>query len=304
MNDPTAASSSSSTSGTSDGGTSSGSAAPSTGADDSGGTSEGQTSSDSGEPVDDPPVCGNGIIENGEECDDANDDNLDVCTNACRQRVCGDGLVQLGELCDDGNDVNDDACTNLCTLPSCGDGFLQPSEQCDDGNFDDADGCSNACVEGICGVGPLDRSGICGIEATKRYDPTVFEEAERILPRAVRLELPAQLEVVVGNAGNHTARLSWSVGDEATTHCCYRGGASVSHPSTPGQIEAGLFYQLESCSSQIELGASTCDDGELLLTGASPIEAERVVLSVQHGDTFVPRDDPRTTARAELVEIR
>jgi cysteine-rich repeat protein len=39
--------------------------------------------------------------------------------------VCGDGLVQVGEACDDGNLDNDDSCRNDCTRATCGDGMLQ-----------------------------------------------------------------------------------------------------------------------------------------------------------------------------------
>ena len=60
--------------------------------------------------------------------------------------LCGDGVIQPGEECDDGNDINDDACTNTCALPACGDGILQPGEECDDGNADDNDGCAADCT--------------------------------------------------------------------------------------------------------------------------------------------------------------
>ncbi|MBV1860999.1 MAG: PQQ-binding-like beta-propeller repeat protein [Nannocystaceae bacterium] len=50
-------------------------------------TTEADSSSGTGfEPPD--PACGNGFVEDGEECDDANDDNEDGCTAACALR-CG-----------------------------------------------------------------------------------------------------------------------------------------------------------------------------------------------------------------------
>jgi cysteine-rich repeat protein len=61
------------------------------------------------------PICGNGVVEEGETCDDGDRADDDACTNACAPARCGDGIVRAGvEDCDDGNDVNDDGCTRRC----------------------------------------------------------------------------------------------------------------------------------------------------------------------------------------------
>jgi cysteine-rich repeat protein len=89
-----------------------------------------------------PAVCGNGVVDLSEACDDGNTDDTDACTSECQPATCGDGFVQAGvEACDDGNQFNDDACTNKCTPPVCGDGIVNGSEECDDGNTDPNDGC-------------------------------------------------------------------------------------------------------------------------------------------------------------------
>ncbi len=50
-------------------------------------------------------VCGNGIVQGTEQCDDGNAINTDVCTNQCRNAMCGDNLIRTGvEVCD-GNSV-------------------------------------------------------------------------------------------------------------------------------------------------------------------------------------------------------
>jgi cysteine-rich repeat protein len=64
--------------------------------------------------------------------------------------VCGNGIVESGEQCDDGDGDDHDACSNSCTLcpatePGCGNGVVEPGEECDDGNTNDSDGCSNTC---------------------------------------------------------------------------------------------------------------------------------------------------------------
>ena len=59
---------------------------------------------------------------------------------------CGDGELDPGEECDDGNDDDNDLCTSICTLAACGDGFLfEEFEECDDGNLDPGDGCDPDC---------------------------------------------------------------------------------------------------------------------------------------------------------------
>jgi fibro-slime domain-containing protein len=75
--------------------------------------------------------------------------------------VCGDGIVETGEQCDDGNTMPGDGCNGICeiepgyTCPAkggkcvliatCGNGVLDPGETCDDGNLKPGDGCSSTC---------------------------------------------------------------------------------------------------------------------------------------------------------------
>jgi cysteine-rich repeat protein len=42
--------------------------------------------------------------------------------------VCGDGMVDLGEQCDDGNDSDLDQCTTLCMVPTCADSMQSGTE--------------------------------------------------------------------------------------------------------------------------------------------------------------------------------
>lgn len=127
------------------------------------------------------PVCGNGILETGESCDDGNTIPGDGCSGVCRLEanyacpapgqpcvstvVCGDGLVTGNEVCDDGNTHGGDGCAADCmsvdlgyscpkpgqpcvvyTGPAvCGNGKLESNESCDDGNAVSGDGCSSTC---------------------------------------------------------------------------------------------------------------------------------------------------------------
>ncbi|MCC6848964.1 MAG: DUF4215 domain-containing protein [Deltaproteobacteria bacterium] len=59
--------------------------------------------------------------------------------------VCGNGIVQSPEQCDDGNGTNGDGCDVNCTLTACGNGIVTAGEQCDDGNTTEGDGCGATC---------------------------------------------------------------------------------------------------------------------------------------------------------------
>src|SRR4051812_28417307 len=71
---------------------------------------------------------------------------------------CGDGILDDGEVCDDGNASFGDACNPLCQRAECGNGFVDPGtgETCDDANADDTDGCTSACRIASCGNLVLD----------------------------------------------------------------------------------------------------------------------------------------------------
>ena len=97
-------------------------------------------------------VCGNGVVQVGEECDDADESAL--CDHDCTAALCGDEQVNAaaGEVCDRGGD--DASCDGDCTPVACGDGYANPAagEQCDDANDRDGDGCTAECRAEDCAV--------------------------------------------------------------------------------------------------------------------------------------------------------
>ena len=143
-----------------------------------------------------PSICGDGVVDPGERCDDGDTISGDGCSAHCdSDESCGNGIVDYaaGEQCDDGNVVDRDGCRSDCTIPRCGDGIvdtengeacdegaansnapgatcrtncqpqrcgdgaLDPGEACDDGNLIPGDGCSGDCVSlETCGNGYLD----------------------------------------------------------------------------------------------------------------------------------------------------
>ena len=124
-------------------------------------------------------ACGNGTIEDSEECDDGGDS--DTCDADCTVAECGDGTLNItaGEDCDDGNTQAGDGCDENCqfdlgaccvgticrirTVPDCSDldgSFLGLNSTCNvpdaDGDRlrDECDGCPDdpdKIQPGICG---------------------------------------------------------------------------------------------------------------------------------------------------------
>jgi cysteine-rich repeat protein len=93
-------------------------------------------------------VCGDGVMEGPEECDDGNVDPTDGCTNDCTS--CGNGTTTAPETCDDANLVSGDGCDANCRTTGCGNGLIVGDETCDDGNTDDGDFCPADCIVDTC----------------------------------------------------------------------------------------------------------------------------------------------------------
>ena len=110
------------------------------------------------------PSCGDGSVDQGEECDDgAQNADTAACTSTCKKAACGDGFLQTGEDCDDGaQNADTAACTSTCKKAACGDGFLQTGEECDDGAQNgDMAACTSTCKKAACGDGFLQSGEDC-----------------------------------------------------------------------------------------------------------------------------------------------
>src|SRR3989344_3499201 len=103
--------------------------------------------------------CGDGLLWNTnggtETCDEGSTLNgiPNHCNATCTgitQPVCGNAILEQGENCDDGNRNNGDSCPDgvggSCKQATCGDGYLWNtdggSESCDDGT---RNGTPNKC---------------------------------------------------------------------------------------------------------------------------------------------------------------
>lgn len=118
------------------------------------------------------------------------------------------------------------------------------------------------------------------------------------------LRIPRRIPVEVGNAGNHDAILRYRIGGTFYT-CTYRGGATVSHPTSLLELARGRAYRYVSCSDGSEPGTVHIVDFAELSISADP-QAEggvtRAVLGV--GDTcdgFLEQPIPPDESR-EMIE--
>lgn len=100
----------------------------------------------------DEPLCGNGFVDAGEECD-PNETGGPPCTNECR--LCGNGQVDDGEECDPA-EQGGPSCTDECSL--CGNGQVDEGEECDD-TGPGGTPCSPECT--LCGNNQLDEGEEC-----------------------------------------------------------------------------------------------------------------------------------------------
>src|SRR5262245_36786546 len=117
----------------------------------------------------DPPPCGDGVVQPGEECDDGNQDDGDACLPGCIRAFCGDGIVRVAvEACDDGNRVDDDGCDNACRPPVCGDGKRAGAEECDQGARN-GDGPAFV-ISQPSGVSMAVHALVSGVDAATFYD--------------------------------------------------------------------------------------------------------------------------------------
>ncbi len=115
------------------------------------------------------PICGDGIVDPAEACDDGDLQSGDGCDANCTPTACGNGVVAGAEVCDDGNTTPGDGCRADCTAEVCGDGITDAAEQCDDGNTTDGDCCTASCTAedgGPCSDGDLCTSGDVCVGAT------------------------------------------------------------------------------------------------------------------------------------------
>ena len=90
-------------------------------------------------------LCGNGILDTGEACDDGNVAACGTCSRDCSETLdwprCGSGTTCTGDsVCASGDCTSSGTCT-----AACGNGWTEGLEACDDGNTSSCGACNASC---------------------------------------------------------------------------------------------------------------------------------------------------------------
>jgi cysteine-rich repeat protein len=87
-----------------------------------------------------------GQVESFEYTADLGGESHTAAVRVLVECVCGDGITQANEQCDNGTNLPGSGCVGCRREPACGNGALDDGEQCDDGGTQAGDGCSPTCT--------------------------------------------------------------------------------------------------------------------------------------------------------------
>lgn len=207
--------------------------------------------------------CGDGVVNTGEQCDDGDNDNNDVCPNDCQLPVCGDTVVEGFEECEP---PNVGSCLSNCLFrgsggggvggfssasstasyfkraeppEGCGNSIFEPEkgEECDAGErFNGLGTCSFDCKTLTCG------DGIISPQIGEDCEPTVIGTVNGIQT----FEVAACGEVCT--APEVTAQGTVFGGCRRVfLQSCDAQQSSSSLPSSPARCGNGVVDAREEC---------------------------------------------------------
>jgi cysteine-rich repeat protein len=242
-------------------------------------------------------LCGNRVLNSGEQCDDGNRNDTDGCDRDCfierSGGRCGDGILQgaRGEQCDDGNTISNDGCNAVCVregtfvagLSVCGDGIVGENEECDDANLRDFDGCTSVCSleVGSCGDGVVQRA--LGEQCEPRlHDSSLPYGCDAARCRFVSSECGNGV-VNIGEGCDKGNMNSNMANQQCRLDCSMaRCGDGVVDDMNGEQCDDGNLLRGDGCSSMcsIEYGAFTAFN-PLSTNGQNPVRLPLATLTQQ-----------------------
>jgi cysteine-rich repeat protein len=226
-------------------------------------------------------VCGDGVKEGKEECDDGNQDPGDGCEPGCVVTAeCGNGVVETGELCDDGNTEDGDECSADCSMVTvkavCGNGMVEDVEECDDGNQDAGDGCENDCTISlpVCGNAKVEGAEACDDGNDVNGGPGDFCKNDCTVFVPASCNAPPAKDYIVCDTGLETANKNdKTIAHKAMGICSDQANNSV--VLSPGSFS---FTSTNNAAWQVAKGFGTYQD---------PKNPGKLLYSPREGDTFL-----------------
>jgi cysteine-rich repeat protein len=226
-------------------------------------------------------ICGNGITEAIEQCDDGNTNNNDGCSNSCRTPACGNGVREWTEQCDVGtnNGKPGSPCTAQClnagVASVCGNGLREGNEQCDDGNKSNTDTCSNVCTA-LGGAGPacrvqaFDSYGSVPLTTTLSCSGAQPGRTVIIITKnntLINSSETANKTFTFSEAGRYTIRCYPDAANNQTNSCTtvvnVDGQCGNGLREQGEQCDDGNANNYDGCSNYCRLTWSTCGNGIL-----------------------------------------
>jgi hypothetical protein len=203
--------------------------------------------------------CGNGAIDQGEQCDPPSAANH--CDANCQIiPVCGNGMVQTGEQCDPPNGITcDNACKNIPIV--CGNSIVQPGETCDPPNGNTCDATCHTAAALTCGDGIVSPSIGEECEPPSTATCTATCKSIDLCGACETAKCDATLAGCGSLTGSDKAACLALVACIRVKHCAPVGDAFACYCGTASDIACLTGMGNGACKPEMEAAAKTTDPG-------------------------------------------
>ena len=238
------------------------------------------------------PICGDGIIDQGEVCDNGQNNGqvcqadynttCQYCSTACqlvevKGPYCGDGQLQGEEQCDQAGQNGQichaaygqtcSYCSNICSQitisgPYCGDGVIQDSEQCDgQAGVGEHQACTDNCQLidlAYCGNGQVEDGEQCEGSQSQNCTTNIGYQGTQSCSQCVWTSCQA-----LESCGDQIVN-----GPEVcdgSSQSCGLGGYQGSQTCLSDCSGFSACQTTESCGDGIKNGSEQCDGQDGLL---------------------------------------